>query len=28
VQKFFPETVAIKFVETFKAEQKPETKTS
>ena len=28
VQKFFPETTAIKFVETFKAEPKPETKTS
>ena len=27
-QKFFPETTAIKFVETFKAEPKPETKTS
>jgi peptidylprolyl isomerase len=28
VQKFFPETTAVKFVETFKAEPKPETKTS
>jgi FKBP-type peptidyl-prolyl cis-trans isomerase 2 len=28
VQKFFPETTAIKFIETFKAEPKPETKTS
>jgi hypothetical protein len=27
VQKFFPELTAIKFVETFKAEPKPETKT-
>jgi peptidylprolyl isomerase len=28
VQKFFPETTAIKFIETFKAEPKPEAKTS
>jgi len=28
VQKFFPETTAIKFIETFKTEPKPETKTS
>jgi peptidylprolyl isomerase len=28
VQKFFPEIAAVKFVETFKAEPKPETKVS